>query len=327
MRVLVTGASGFLGSHVAELLSKGGHQVVALVRKTSNRRFLESLEGLEFREGAIEDAGAVKAAMKGVDAVVHSAGLVKARTPDDFFRTNVGGTRNLLDAAKSEAPRLKRFVLVSSLEASGPSATGEPVDESQESPITNYGRSKLEAERIARGEGDKLPVTILRPTGIYGPRDVEIFEVFRSVSRGVLPIVGDGSSKMTLVYGPDCAHACIRAISADVPSGATYFITDGEVYEQRKAMEVVEEAMGRKAWLRRGLPVTAIQAAALFVEAYGKMAGKAVMLTREKAAMLRHPYWVAHSKKAQNELGWTPEVRWNEGARLAADWYKREGWL
>ena len=327
MNVLVTGASGFLGSHVAEQLSGAGHDVRVLVRKSSNKKFLETLPRIEFAYGGIEDADKVAEAVKGVDAIVHSAGIVKAKHPDDFAKTNVEGTRNVLEGAKKNAPNVKRIVLVSSLEAVGPSKDGSPVPIDQENPVTAYGRSKLEAEKVAKTYAKDLPITILRPTGIYGPRDVEIFEAFRSVKKGVLPLTGDGKSKLTLVYGPDAARACIAAIDAKVPSGSTYFVTDGAVYEQRAMMEELERAVGKKAFLRFGIPNGVIGVAARFVEAYGKVTDKAVMLTREKASMLAYPYWVCDSKDTQAALGWAPEVLWADGADKTARWYSENGWM
>lgn len=327
MNVLVTGASGFLGSHVAEQLVRAGHVVHALVRKTSNVKFLETLPRLELFEGAVEDFEKIAKAVKGVDAVIHSAGIVKAKTPADFVRTNVEGTRNVMRATKENAPNVKRVVHVSSLEAVGPSTDGKPVAASQENPVTAYGRSKLEAEKVAKSYAKDLPVTILRPTGIYGPRDQEIFEVFRSVKRGVLPLTGDGRSKLTLVYGPDAARACVAAIGADVPSGSSYFVTDGNVYDQREMMEEVERAVGKKAFVRFGMPLGVIKAAATVVEAYGKAADKAVMLTREKANMLTYPYWVCSNDDAKKALGWEPEVNWADGATRTAKWYAENGWM
>ncbi|MGH7280611.1 MAG: NAD-dependent epimerase/dehydratase family protein, partial [Polyangiaceae bacterium] len=183
MNVLVTGASGFLGSHIAEQLARAGHVVHALVRKTSNIKFLETLPRIQLFEGAVEDIDKIAKACKEVHAVIHSAGIVKAKHPGDFTKTNVEGTRNVMLATKEHAPNVKRVVHVSSLEAVGPSHDCSPVDPSQEKPVTSYGRSKLEAEKVAKSYAKDLPVTIIRPTGIYGPRDQEIFEVFRSVKR------------------------------------------------------------------------------------------------------------------------------------------------
>ncbi len=327
MRVLVTGGSGFLGSHVAEQLARAGHTVRALVRRSSNRKFLQTLANVEFAEGSVEQADRVEEAMKGgVDAVIHAAGLVKARSEAEFWDTNVQGTKNLLAAAKKHAPGLKRFVFVSSLEVSGPAQGGLPVPVAQEQPMSAYGRSKLEAERACKAVKDELPITILRPTAVYGPRDNEMVEVFRSVSRGVLPITGDGSVKLTFVYGPDCGAACIRAVEASVPSGATYFVSDGQIYVWREAVEDVESALGKRALVRIGVPFAILDTVAVGVEAFGKLRNKAVMLTREKAKVIRQS-WVCGIEETTRDLGWKPEVMWREGTKLTADWYKRERWI
>lgn len=327
MKVLVTGGSGFLGSHVAEQLSKAGHTVRALVRKSSNRKFLSSLANIELAEGAVDDRASVFEAMKGVDAVVHSAGVVKARSEADFFACNTHGTANLLDAAIANAPNLKRFVHISSLEACGPSLDGKPVPIDQEKPVTTYGRSKLAAEKECIARKDELPVVILRPAAIYGPRDVEILEAFRAVRRRQYPVIGDGSMLGSYTYGPDCARACIQAIDADVPSGSVFCIDDGEPISMARAMgELLPEALGTKPFVRFGVPFPVLRLASLGVEAYGKVRGKPVMLTREKVAMLRH-HWVCDSKDARDALGWKPEVRFPEGLRITAKWYEENGWL
>lgn len=327
MRVLVTGGSGFLGSHVAEQLSNDGHHVVALVRKSSNRKFLSTLKNVELAEGAVEDKAAVDKAMKGVDAVVHSAGVVKAKNEAEFRATNTQGTINLLEAALEHAPNLKRFVHVSSLEACGPSLDGNPVPLNQEHPVTAYGRSKLAAEKEVLSRKDKLPVVILRPAAIYGPRDVEILEAFKAASKRQYPVIGNGAMLGCYTYGPDCARACIRAIEADIPSGNIYFVDDGEPLPMARAMgEILPEALGTSAIVKVGVPLSVLRLASLGVEAYGKMRGKAVMLTREKAAMLSH-HWVCESEKTRKDLDWKPEVTFREGTRLTARWYREQGWL
>lgn len=327
MKVLVTGGSGFLGSHVAEQLSKAGHAVRALVRRSSNRKFLETLEGVELAEGSVEDRASVFEAMKGVDAVVHSAGVVKAKSEADFFACNAEGTANLLDAAIENAPGLKRFVHVSSLEACGPSLDGKPVPLDQEKPVTAYGRSKLAAEKACVSRKEKLPVVILRPAAIYGPRDVEILEAFRAVRRRQYPVIGDGTMLGSYTYGPDCARACIQAIDASVPSGSIYCIDDGEPLSMARAMgELLPEALGTRPLVRFGVPFPVLRLASLGVEAYGKVRGRAVMLTREKVAMLSH-HWVCDNAKARAELGWEPEVRFPDGLRITARWYEENGWL
>ncbi len=325
MRVLVTGGSGFLGSWVCELLSKRGDDVRALVRRTSNTKHLKTLSKVELAEGSVEDARSVEEAAHGVDAVVHCAGLVKARNEDELVRVNVEGTRNLVDAAKKHA--IKRFVHVSSLEASGPSRDGTPVSHEQERPITAYGRSKLAGEKAALAGKDHMHVVVLRPGAIYGPRDVEILEAFKSVKRGLMPTIDGGRALGSFVWGPDCAEACIRALEADVPSGRMYFVDDGgPAVAQRDFFEMIEDALGRRALIRVSLPKGLLKTVALGVEAYGKASGKAVMLTREKADMLLQ-HFVCESSQTQSELGWKPEVPLSQGVRLAVVWYRENGWL
>ncbi len=326
MKVLVTGASGFLGSWVAERLTHQGHDVRALVRKTSNRKHLGTLPRVELAEGSVEDAPRVRDAVRGVDAIVHCAGLVKARTEEDLRRTNVTGTRNLIAAAREAAPGLKRFVHVSSLEASGPATDGRPVPLEQEQPCTAYGRSKLASEKAVLDARGDLPVTVLRPGAIYGPRDQEILEAFKSVKRGLMPTIAGGGALGVFVYGPDCADACIRAIDAETPSGQVYFVDDGSPVTQRQFLEMVEDALGRKALIRMSLPAGVLRTVARGVEMYGRATDKAVMLTREKANMLLQ-HFVCDSTRTREELGWKPEVPLREGVRQTAAWYREAGWL
>lgn len=327
MKVLVTGGSGFLGSHVAELLSNEGHDVVALVRKSSNRKFLSTLKNVELAEGSVEDRASVDKAMKGVDAVVHSAGLVKAMSEAEFKLVNTQGTVNLLEAAEAHAPNLKRFVHISSLEACGPAFDDRPVSLDQERPVTAYGRSKLAAEKAVLAHKEKLPVVILRPAAIYGPRDVEFLEAFVAAKRRQYAVIGKGQMLGCYTYGPDCAQACIAAITADIPSGSIYFVDDGEPLSMAKAWgEMVFDVLGTAPLLKLGIPLPVLRLASLGVEAYGRARGKAVMLTREKATMLSHS-WVCESTKTRADLRWTPQVSLREGLKLTADWYRENGWL
>jgi len=326
MRVLVTGGSGFLGSYVAEQLAAQGHAVRALVRPRSDRKLLESLPGIEFAPGAIEDAGSLTAAVDGCDGVIHVAGLVKARKPDEFFAVNARGTQHLLDAARKAGVR--RFVYVSSLAAVGPSPDGKPVAEDAEPrPVTHYGRSKLAAEKAVLAAKDDIPVTIIRPPMIYGPRDRETLAFFTSVKRGVLPLLGDGGNTLSLVYGADCAAACVRAVLSDTPSGRTYFVEDGNVYVWRDALAEVEKAMARRAFVRIGLPLAVMQIAAAATQLYGRVTNTAQMLTLDKMNELKQRHWVCSGEGARRELGWAPAVQWAQGVAAAVEWYRREKWL
>lgn len=328
MTTLLTGGSGFLGSHIAEQLSRAGRKVRALVRKSSDTAFLRSLPNVELVEGAVDDLDSLVRAAAGVESIIHAAGLVKARSEREFVDTNTGGTKNALEAARRANGKLRRFVLVSSQAAGGPSADGEPVREaSPPRPVTHYGRSKVLAEEAARAAKDDVPITVIRPPTVYGPRDREVLAFFKAVKAGVLPVMGSTSKRISVIYGGDAASACIRALDADVPSGSTYFVEDGRTRTFSDLVLGIEAALGKRAWLRFPLPRGVIEVAAMGSELYGRVSNKAVMLTRDKCNELFAPHWVCDATPARRDLGWEPSVSFEEGARITADWYNAAGWL
>jgi 2-alkyl-3-oxoalkanoate reductase len=326
MKVLVTGASGFLGGWIAEQLVQQGHQVRALVRGTSAVEHLQTLRNVELMQGHVEDATALSRAVDGVGAVIHSAGLVKARNEDEFTRVNATGTQLLAQAAAG-AKDLRRFVLVSSLEATGPTPDGRPSAVAQETPVTAYGRSKLLGEKAALAMKDVVPLTILRPGAIYGPRDKEIFAAIQTVSRGLMPRVNGGKSLGVFIHARDCADACIRAIEAPLPSGTVLHLDDGgQAVDQRTFLKLVEEAVGRPAWLTLPLPGFALKGAAQLVRACGKVTNTSMMLTPEKAEMLMM-HWVGDATETPAKLKWAPRTPLAEGLKETVAWYRQAGWM
>jgi nucleoside-diphosphate-sugar epimerase len=328
MTILVTGGSGFLGSHIIEQLAEAGRPVRALVRRSSDTKFLRSLRNVELVDGAVDDRASLERAVEGATAVVHSAGLVKARNLDEFLRVNATGTENLLSACLPHRTSLKRFVQVSSVTVGGPSdAYGNPVSvDATPRPVTNYGRSKLAAEKAVLTQKDQLKVTVIRPPAIYGPRDREILAFFKSIKLGVLPLLGSPQSKLSMTFGPDCARACILAIDADVPSGSVFAVDDGAVHTMAELISEAESAMGKRAFLRIPLPRRVVLGAALMSESYGKLTNRAMMLTRDKCNEL-FDQWVCDGSKAADQLGFTPSVTFAEGVKRTVDWYRAAGWL
>ncbi len=331
MKVLVTGGSGFLGSHVAEQLVKKGHQVRALVRKSSNTKFLAGLshlgERVELAYGAVEDKDAVAKAADGVEGIVHSAGLVKAKRPEEFVATNVDGTRNLLEVALDRRKEIKRFVLVSSLAAHGPSHDGAPIaHDCAPSPVTEYGRSKLAAEKLVTAAKDDLSVTTIRPPTIYGPRDTEMLAFFEAMSMGVFPIMGGGTQKLSVIYAEDCARACIAALEVPHESRRAYFAEHGGAYTLGEMADLYLQGSGKKVF-RFPVPMALVRVAALGNELYAKLRNEARIFTRDKVNEIAAPHWVCSSLPIQKDLGWTPETSWAEGSKKTAAWYRENGWI
>jgi nucleoside-diphosphate-sugar epimerase len=327
MRVLVTGGSGFLGSHVAEQLKDGGHDVVCLVRRSSNTSFLREL-GVEMKEGAIDAPETLPAALDGVEAVVHCAGVVKARSEADFERVHKGGTLALAEAAKKHAKALKRFVHVSTAGVMGPGRSGKKhVEDDTPNPATPYSRSKLAGEQAILERAGELPVVVIRPPAIYGPRDQEILAFFQMVRRTRFAFRMGGSMKtMSLVYGPDCADAIVRAITADVPSGRIYFVEDGATYTYEEMARAIAAAYEQKLFGTPNIPVPIVTAAALGSELFGKVTGKVMIFKRDKLPELLIEHFAVDGTRARDELGWKPTTHFEEGARLTAAWYRKHRW-
>ena len=327
MKVLVTGATGFLGSHIAEQLVAEGHEVRALVRKTSKTALLERL-GADLRQASLETGADLDEAVTGVDAIVHGAAIVKAKSAEEFRRVNTGGTQNLVDATIRCAPDLKRFVYVSSLAAHGFGKGGLPRPHAESSaPVTHYGRSKLEGERVVLGAADRMPVTVFRPPAIYGPRDTEMLAFFKIVASRVVPFLGSPSNRASLVYAADCARAIVLSLTKEHPSGRVYSVEDGCVYTQREVVDHIEAALDRKVLAKFPVPISLVYAAAVGSELVGKLRGEAVMLTRDKVNELREQQVSEPSSSLRSELDWTPKTQFPEGARLSVDWYRSQGLL
>jgi nucleoside-diphosphate-sugar epimerase len=298
-----------------------------LLRRTSSRRFLR---GFQFEEAAgdVTDAESLPAAVAAVDAVVHTAGLVKARSEAEFYAVNAQGAANLIAAVEQAAPALQRFVYVSSLAAHGPSADGaaRPAD-TPATPVSAYGRSKLAGERFLRDSAITGRSVIFRPPVIYGPRDPALVPFFRLARMRVAPLLMGGHNRISIVYVEDVARAIAQATAAEADVGSkTYCPEDGAVRTWRDLLAAVEAAVGRRA-LRISAPRWAFTAAALGSEAFGFAARRAVSLTRDKVHEMAQRHWVCSSEDLRRDLGWSPAVDIREGARLTADWYRRERWI
>lgn len=326
MKVLVTGASGFLGSHVAEALAAEGHQVRLLLRTTSSRRFLKF--PYETASGDITAPDTLPEAVAGADTVIHTAGLVKARSEGEFHRVNAAGTTHLLEAVERANPQLKRFVYVSSLAAHGPSADGRPRPlDAPPMPITAYGRSKLSGEDITRRSPLADRSIIFRPPVIYGPRDPALAPFFQLAKYRIAPLLMGGRNKISIIYVQDAARAIAQAATAEADvAGKTYTFDDGEVYSWRDLLSAVEEAMGRNA-ISISAPRWLFEAAALTSEGFGLVTRRAVSLTRDKVREMSQPHWVCGHDELERDLGWTPKIKIREGTRLTGDWYRAQRWI
>ncbi len=324
-KALVTGASGFIGSHLLEALLARGVAVRCLLRPTSDRRWLA---GLDYEEvvGALDERPALARAVEGVDVVYHCAGAVKARNAAAYHRANARGTADLADACLARGtPPL--FVYVSSQAAAGPCRDGASARETFAcEPITDYGKSKLEGERALAARGDALPFVVLRPSAVYGPRDKEMFVFFKFIARGIEPALGWADRYVSLCYISDLVAAAMAAGEVVRARGQTYFIAHDEVWDWRGVSGVVAAAAGVKT-RRVMVPKALLFGAATLAELAATFTGRAATLNWGKARDLAQERWVCDATKAKNELGFTPAVGLAAGAALTVAWYRDQGWL
>ena len=323
--VLITGANGFIGSRMVRYFLDRDLRVIAGVRKSADLSLLKDLD-IELRYGDITQPESLPAMVRGVDYVIHNAGLVKAKKRETFFAVNEEGTRNLCEAVLAHNPKARKLVCISSLAAAGPSANREPIKESDPpNPITVYGESKLAGERVALTYADRLNVAVVRPPGVYGPGDKEIFGFFQAVYRGIRPAVGDTSRKLQLVHVDDLVRGIYLATITATESGAIYFICEKDAYAFRDLVGHLRAASGRRT-IPVPIPGALFRAIAAVSEFAFKLVGATPMLTREKADELLAT-WEIDTSKARTELGYESAIPFPEGARRTYEWYCKKGWL
>jgi len=323
--VLVTGANGFVGSRLCAHLIQKGYHVIAQVRRTSDLSLLKDLS-VEYRYSDVTAPETLPDMVRGVDYIVHNAGVIKARRRETFFAVNEQGTRDLLSSVVAHNPKVKRVVLVSSVAAAGPSTPGCPVRETDTPhPITTYGESKLAGERVALSFANRLPAVVVRPPGVYGPGDRGIYSMFKAVWLHLKPLIGDSRRKLQLVHVDDLCEGIAKALKAPTKSGEIYFIAERDAYEYGELINILVAASGR--WtVPLYLPSPLFRAIATISEFTFKAVGATPLLTREKTRELSSS-WEMDTSRAKAELGFESTISFADGARQTFEWYIRNGWL
>jgi nucleoside-diphosphate-sugar epimerase len=322
MRAMVTGATGFVGSHLAEALRRRGDDVTALARSARKAQPLTAL-GVSVVAGDLHDVAALQRAMVSQDVVYHVAGLVAARNEAEFLRANLGGTENVVAAMKVAG--VSRLVLVSSLAAAGPAPRGAPLlGDEPPRPVTAYGRSKLAAEQTVRRSG--LSWSIVRPPIVYGPRDREILKVFRLARLRIAPVFGDGAQELVAVHAGDLAIALIAVASNQATTGRTYTACHPEVFTSAEFGVAVATAMGLSVATLR-VPHVVGRVVLSLTEAAAKLAGQSTILTTDKANEFFQPAWTGDPGPLTRDTGWRAEYDLKSGLTDTYHWYREAGWL
>ncbi|HOX31909.1 MAG TPA: NAD(P)-dependent oxidoreductase [Spirochaetales bacterium] len=326
MRVAITGGTGFIGSHLAELLLAEGHELSCLVLPGEGRRWLEGLP-IRFLEGSLLDSRSLGPFLEGADAIVHLAGLTRARSEAEFMAVNADGAVNLVEAARKLGRPPRQVIAMSSLAASGPcGGEGTCLDEDAPlRPLTAYGRSKAALEELVAREAGPIACTFIRAPGVYGPRDPDFLQYFKLVKRGLRLIVGK-RSQLSFLYVKTLARAISACLLNPAAYGQAFFVADEGEYDWDQFSALIELALGRRT-RRVRVPEWAVRAAALASAAAGPFLRRPPLLTEDKLLEMRQSRWVVSTAKAKRLLGFEPSLSTEDAIAETAAWYREAGWL
>jgi len=323
---LVTGANGFIGAFLVKALLQKNYKVTALVRKSSDFFRLKDLP-INYVHAELTEPDTLWGKLGNFDYLFHIAGITKAKNKKDFFQVNVLGTKNLLEVCVKENPNLKRFVFISSQSAQGPNKTEKPLEENSPChPITPYGESKLEAEKIVFSYKDKFPVTIIRPPSVYGSSDPDLLTFFKFINFGIKLLFGKRESYLSLCYVENLTEGIILAAESFRGINQIYFIADDKIYSWKEAEAVIQKILQKKAIYVK-VPKFVLFTVAFLTENISKLLGTPAALNKAKAKEFCQQYWLGNIDKAKNELGFNPKFNLEEGVVKTIKWYKENGWL
>lgn len=327
--VLITGASGFVGSHLAEYLAQRKVKTKLLVRKTSRLPF-EPLPSMELCYGDVTDLESVKKAIRGAKLVLHLAGLLRGADFSAYQKVNAEGTRNVCVAAQGEKG-VRRLVYVSSLSAAGPSPLGGEIDETMPCrPVSFYGQTKRMGEEIVLDYRKKFEVAILRPGAVYGPRETDIFEYFKMVRQGLVVNGGDGAQKVSFIYVDDLVQAILLAAQSPRAKGEIFFVSDGKSLDWNELSAHIGRAL-KKTYKTFNVPLGIVKIAAFFLgDLATRLTGKSFLppiVSSDKLKEGQAPGWVCSSRKIRERLGFKPKFDIQTGVGKTARFYLKAGWL
>ena len=327
MKVLLTGANGFVGSHILDRLRALGIDTRLLLRASSDTRFIrDHLPHVEVERGGLDDPAALARAVSGVTHVLHCAGATKALTPAGLQAVNQAGTRNLVEAVNATRGPFARLGFLSSLAVAGPGTRANPRGEDgSPAPVSEYGRSKLAGEAVVRS-ACRREFVILRPAAVYGPRDLEFLRLFKAARAGVTPLFGGGRQELSLVFAPGLADVAVQALTAPVGEGVVVNVASPEVMTSGQLARAVAAACGARG-LTLPIPLALLRVVCAFASGWARVSGTATILAHGKERELRAPGWVADTTRLQRWLGPVCATPLKQGLAATCAWYREAGWL
>ena len=335
MKILITGASGFIGGFLVEEALRRGYETWAGIRPSSSRAHLQD-KRIRFIDLNYSDRKALTAQLADFvrehgpwDYVIHNAGLTKTPDKANFFRINAGNTDNLIEALAASGCKPAKFLLMSSLSSygGGDEKTFRPIRlDDPQLPDTAYGKSKLEAETLLRRQ-PYFPYVILRPTGVYGPGEKDYFMEIKSVQSGLDFAVGFTPQHITFIYVKDLSTVAFLALEKETVRNYSYFVADGDVYTDESFARMVQDVLQRKHVLHARIPLALVHVACQCSEWIGRLLKKSMTLNTDKYLILKQRNWVCDIAPLRDDLGFAPAYPLRRGLEECIEWYREKGWL
>nr|WP_321258519.1 NAD(P)-dependent oxidoreductase [uncultured Pseudodesulfovibrio sp.] len=329
MRALVTGAAGFVGSHLAEALAADGHDVTCLLRPGSKPRWLSGTS-LPIVDCGMNSPEAMVEAVGSSDVIFHVAGVTKANTPQGYFDGNVDITRNLVDAVKTHSQQVKAIIGISSQAAAGPHPGPDGLDESATpAPVSYYGKAKLQSENVLMELADSVAVGIVRPPMVYGPRDYAFLPLYSGARLGLFPVPGSRKTLMSIIHVHDLVRGIVSLsnglLDRNVPSGNAYFLSS-QTASWAEIGTAIGDAVGRRQILFP-IPLFAIGAVAMVNGVLARWGLPTNHLLPDKWREAKQPGWVCTHANASADFGYSPRIGLEEGMRTTIEWCRENGLL
>jgi nucleoside-diphosphate-sugar epimerase len=320
----VTGGTGFVGSHLAEELLGRGYEVRCLVR--SEPKWLSGLD-VTLVSGSLSRPETLREAVADADFVFHVGGLTRARTWEAFEQANVADTFRLLDVLRERAEPPTSVLVTSSLAAVGRGGSDVADESTPLRPVSLYGRSKAAMEAGLEPYRAAMPLVVVRPPAVYGPRDADVLTFFRSVARGICPIVGRGDvPAVSLVHVHDLVRGMADAAESRVAVGRTYFIGSERPYSWGEVRDATAAVLGRRV-VTISVPPPLVPVVGALSEWAGRLVGSYPPLNREKAEEIRYATIMCSSARAAEDFGYSERIPLSEGIAGTLAWYRSQGWL
>ena len=326
MRVLVTGGTGFIGSHLVEKLVTDNHKVVCLAKDEMFACSLQN-ENVTTIIADLNNGNDWENILDNIDIVYHLAGITRARKNRDYFTGNTECTRNFVQACARHGRKIRRFVYVSSLTAVGPSPNGEPVNESTAPhPVSEYGRSKILAEQAVLSCRDHLPVSIVRPSAVYGPRDQDMYKYFRLIVHGLHPVIGFRKKRLNLIHVDDLVAGIRLAGEHPRAEDEIFFLGSKDSYSNEEIGEAIASAVHTRP-LRVRIPHALVYFVGAVAEVLGKFSNHPVFFNIQKARESVQHAWDCSIEKASLLLNFRPAMPLEQGMQSTYEWYLEHTWL